>query len=89
MMSVVGMLISDSENYDFEKILKMILLHDLAESKIGDFTPDQISKEKKLELENSAFSELLNTLPSNLQENYQKIWQEFTECNTEESQLVT
>ena len=59
MMAIVGMLISDSENYNFEKILKMILLHDLAESKIGDFTPDQISREKKLELENQAFDELL------------------------------
>ena len=88
MMSVVGMLISDSENYNFEKILKMILLHDLAESKIGDFTPNQISKEKKLELENNAFSELLDCLPSNLQENYRNIWQEFTECKTEDSQLV-
>lgn len=88
MMAVVGMLISDTENYNFEKILKMILLHDLAESKIGDFTPDQISKEKKLELENQTFSELLDTIPENLQKNYQKIWQEFIDCTTDESQLV-
>lgn len=88
MMAIMGMLISDSENFNFEKILKMILLHDLAESKIGDFTPDQISKEKKLDLENKAFSELLKNLPSNLQENYQTIWQEFIERKTDESQLV-
>ena len=30
-----------------EKILKIILLHDLAESVIGDITPEQISKERK------------------------------------------
>ena len=31
-----------------EKILKMaLLLHDLAESKIGDFTPEQIEKKKR------------------------------------------
>ena len=88
MMAVIGMLISDSDNYNFEKILKMILLHDLAESKIGDFTPDQITKDKKIELENQAFSELLDDLPSNLQDNYQKIWQEFIESNTNESKLV-
>ena len=88
MMSVVGMLISDSENYNFEKVAKMILLHDLAESKIGDFTPNQISKEKKLELENQAFSELLGKLPSTLQENYQRIWSEYTDCNSDDSKLV-
>ncbi len=88
MMSVVGMLVSDYEDHDFEKILKMTLLHDLAESKIGDFTPDQIPKEKKLELENRAFRELFGLLPSNLQENYQKIWNEFTECKTDDSKLV-
>ncbi len=88
MMAIVGMLISDSEKYDFKKILKMILLHDLAESKIGDFTPNQITKEKKLELENQAFSELLNNLPSNLHENYHEIWQEFIECESDESKLV-
>ena len=38
-MAIMGMVISDLENYDSEKMLKMILLHDLAESKIGDFTP--------------------------------------------------
>ncbi|WP_299293916.1 HD family hydrolase [Nitrosopumilus sp.] len=88
MMSIMGMLISDSENYNFEKILKMILLHDLAESKIGDFTPHQISKERKLELENQAFSELLDTLPSSIKENYQRIWNEYTKCNSDESKLV-
>ncbi len=54
-MAIIGMIISDLENYDFEKIIKMILLHDLAESEIGDYTPGQIPMEKKNELENNAF----------------------------------
>jgi len=48
-MAMMSMVISDLENYDSEKILKMVLLHDLAESKIGDFTPEQIDMEKKTE----------------------------------------
>ena len=54
-MAIMSMVISDLENYDSEKILKMVMLHDLAESKAGDITPDQISKEKKMVLENKAF----------------------------------
>ena len=42
-------------------MLKMILLHDLAESKIGDFTPNQISKEKKIKIENNAYDEIIST----------------------------
>ena len=55
-MAVIGMVISDLENYNSEKIIKMVLLHDLAESKIGDYTPEQLNKEKKNELENNAFN---------------------------------
>ena len=52
-MAIIGMVVSDLENHDSEKILKMILLHDLAESKIGDFTPGQLSKDEKTKLENN------------------------------------
>ena len=58
-MAIMGMIISDMENYNSEKILKIILLHDLAESEIGDFIPGEISKEKKVKLENDAFSKII------------------------------
>ena len=46
-VAIICMVISDMQNLNSEKILKMALLHDLAESQIGDFTPDQIDKEEK------------------------------------------
>jgi putative hydrolase of HD superfamily len=58
-MAIMSMVISDLEKYDSEKILKMVLLHDLSESYIGDYTPEQISKEKKNKLENDAFNEII------------------------------
>ena len=82
------MVISDLENYNSEKILKMVLLHDLAESKIGDYTPDQISKEKKKELENNAFFEIVRNLPVSVRTQYLKIWQEYQENNSPESKIV-
>ena len=42
MMSVMAMVLSDLKNLDSEKVIKMSILHDWAESKIGDFMPDQI-----------------------------------------------
>jgi len=87
-MAVIGMVISDLQNYNSEKILKMILLHDLAESKIGDYTPKQLSKEKKNKLENNAFHEIIKNLPDLIKSQYLQIWQEYQENNSLEAKIV-
>jgi len=60
----------------------------LAESKIGDYTPEQLSKEKKNELENNAFNEIIKNLPDLIKSQYLQIWQEYQENTTIESKLV-
>ena len=87
-MAVIGMVISDLEKLNTEKILKMILLHDLAESKIGDYTPEKISYEKKKELENTAFEEIIEKIPVNIKSEYLKIWQEYQDKTSPESKMV-
>ena len=87
-MAMMGMIISDLENYNSEKIIKMILLHDLAESKIGDYTPGQIDFDKKNEIENTAFLKILEDLPMPIKSQYQNIWKEYQENISPESQLV-
>jgi len=87
-MAIIGMVISDLQNYNSEKILKMILLHDLAESKIGDHTPQQLDKEKKNKLENNAFNEIIKNLPDLIKSQYLQIWQEYQENNSPESKIV-
>ena len=87
-MAIMSMVISDLEGYDSEKIMKMVLLHDLAESKIGDYTPEQISKEEKKNLENNAFEEIVEALPSSIKSQYLKIWKEYQENISFESNLI-
>jgi putative hydrolase of HD superfamily len=87
-MAIMGMVISDLENYDSEKMLKMILLHDLAESKIGDYTPNQISKENKIKIENNAYDEIISTLPESIKLQYRKIWEEYQNQESPESKIV-
>ncbi len=87
-MAIIGMVLSDSQKYNTEKILKMVLLHDLAESITGDLTPEQKSKEEKLILENKTIEKILQNLPENLQKQYQNIWNEYQESNTEEAKFV-
>jgi len=87
-MAIMSMVISDMRKYDSEKILKMVLLHDLAEAKIGDFTPSQLSKEKKKKLENRAFNEIISNLPGSLKSQYLQIWEDYHQNISAESKLV-
>ena len=74
MMSVMAMLLSDIKNLNTEKIIKMSLLHDWAESKIGDFMPGEVTNEEKTMLEEKAMTEILSMLPDKIQNDYQNIW---------------
>jgi len=87
-MAIIGMVLSDSQKYNTEKILKMILLHDLAESIIGDFTPEQKSKQEKKLLEDKTFKNILIHLPENLQKQYRQLWKEYQKNDSKEANFV-
>lgn len=86
--AIMAMVFSDTHHLDTGKILKMALLHDLAESITGDFMPDEISKENKRSSENDAMKEILAKLPENIANKYQNIWDEYTQASTKESVLL-
>jgi len=87
-MSIMGMIFSDLENYNTEKILKMILLHDLAESITGDITPNKITKEEKWIFENDTMEKILNDLPPFLQKQYSILWMDYQNENSDEAKIV-
>ena len=88
MMSVMAMVLTDLKNLNSEKVMKMSILHDWAESKIGDFMPDEIGYDKKSELENYAMVEILESLPEQIKAQYESLWNEFLERDTPEARLV-
>jgi putative hydrolase of HD superfamily len=87
-MAIMCMVISDLKNFNSEKILKMALLHDLAESLIGDLTPEQIDKESKEKLENNAFGKIIKNLPEQIKSKYLEIWFEYQENISPEAKLI-
>ncbi|MBA4462516.1 MAG: HD domain-containing protein [Nitrosopumilaceae archaeon] len=87
-MAIIGMILSDSKNYNTEKILKMILLHDLAESITGDITPEQKSGVDKKRLEEKTMKEILSNLPKEIQSQYLKIWDEYQDNQTNDANFV-
>lgn len=71
---------------DLKKVLTMLAVHETEEIIIGDFTPFQISREKKQELGHKAVEKIFNKLYSG--DVLKKIVFEFDERKTPEAQFA-
>ena len=86
--AVVGMVLSDVMKLDSERVVKMALLHDLAESRIGDIIPGKMTDAEKRRIEEDAFSDIVSQLPQDIRSEYLSIWDEFCAGVTPEARLV-
>lgn len=88
-MSMCCMLLEDA-TVNRSKCIKMAIVHDLAESLVGDITPyDGIAKEEKQRMEKEALDKICNTLgntPSASE--IRELWNEYEAGLTEEAKMV-
>ena len=90
--AVIGMIIGEIKKVDAGKLVKMLLIHDLGESIIGDF--DLFAKKKIgeniwKEKETKAVHDILfDNLPETIAKNYYDVWIEFGEQKTEVAELA-
>ena len=82
----IAMILSDLADLNTEKVVKMMLIHDLPEIIIGDLMPGE-NPNKSIE-ENIAINKILENLPENIRAEYIDIWNEFTNKQSKESMLV-
>jgi putative hydrolases of HD superfamily len=87
-MCAMGMILSDMLGLDTERVMKMIIIHDLAESIIGDYMPNEITREKKRLEEGKAMSCILYKVPSVARSSYEMIWQEYQANKTRAAKFV-
>ncbi len=91
-MVILALLFAELNNYSLSKtlkIIKMILIHDLAESIIGDLTPESDMAKEKLYLENKAMEKIISETPSiSIGNKFLNLWREYTKNKTFESQFV-
>jgi len=87
-MSTMVMVFSDILGMKTERALKMAILHDLGESIIGDYEPNEISSNEKRIKETEAIDHILNHLPAEIRKKYGDIWKEYLENKSNTSQLV-
>ncbi|CAH0478144.1 unnamed protein product [Peronospora belbahrii] len=90
-MGMCCMLLDDAnETINRSKCIKMAIVHDLAESLVGDITPhDGVAEEEKHRMEKEALDEICNTLgntPSAAE--IRLLWNEYEEGITEEARMV-
>jgi putative hydrolase of HD superfamily len=89
--AILAMSIGDLLGVDTEKLIRMLLLHDIQESITGDY--DYYAKEEigtptvKLK-ERKAIKEILSRLPTKLKRKYYAIWQECEDKTTREAMLA-
>lgn len=87
-LCLISMLFSDIFGFKTEKIIKMSLLHDLAETITGDYIPDEISIEEKIIKEDNAIKKILSLLPKRLKTEYMSIWKEYVLNTSDASRVV-
>ncbi|CDW55485.1 HD 3 domain containing protein [Trichuris trichiura] len=77
------------EGVDFNHCVKMALVHDLAESIIGDITPAcNISKQAKFQWERAAMEKICEFVVANMADQVIRLFDEFERGMTKEAMLV-
>lgn len=89
--AIIAMCICNLTDVDVERLVPMLLLHDIQEAVTGDF--DSLKKKElgivRVEaLEKAAIKNILSLLPIELRERYFLIWDEFKAQNTPEAILA-
>ncbi len=87
-MCALAMLLSDILGLDTQKAMKMVILHDLAESIVGDYMPGVVNEKQKIAKEKKAMKSILAGLPKNIRSEYEKIWLEYLQNKTAVSKFV-
>jgi 5'-deoxynucleotidase len=87
-MCMMSMILAEIINLDSGHIMKMVIIHDLAESLVGDHMPDDISSEKKQLVEDKAMKKIISKLPNSLRKNYLNIWNEYNDNITVNAKFV-
>lgn len=83
----MAMILGDIMELDTSKLMKMAIIHDLAEVTAGDITPyDGITREEKKSVEEKALKQLLNDIPESYE--YMNLWLEYENQESQEARLL-
>lgn len=89
--AVLAMCLGDLAEMDTDKLIRMLLFHDVQEALTGDY--DSLAKERTgplevKKMERTAIKRLLSMLPGDLEKRYLLLWREFEDHKTPEAVLA-
>ena len=88
-MALIGAILAEERSLDVGKVVSMCLLHDLAESKIGDLTPEEkTSEDSHRRLDRNVGETILSTLPTKSRKRLLECWKELFQKRTKEAKLT-
>ena len=86
--SLIGWKLAEDEGLDSDRVMKMLLMHDLIMAYIEDVTPEDEDFESKKEREDEMFESLLENVPESIRDEFSDLFQEFRENNTKEAEIA-
>ena len=89
--AILSMCIGDMLGFDTDKLIRMLLLHDIQEAITGDYDyylKEEIGKQTVKLQERIAIKNILSRLPTKLKRKYFAIWQEYEDKTSREAMLA-
>ena len=86
--ALLGWVRAREEGLDEEKVVKMLLLHDLVEAVIGDLTDSEVPQPEKRAKEDAGFDRIIRSLPESIRDEAAALFAEFQEWKSPEATLA-
>lgn len=86
--ALIGWVLARREGLDAERVMKMLLLHDLIMAFVHDHLPDEAGFVQKKQEEAVALPRLVEALPEEIREESFQLLQEFEAHETDEAKLA-
>jgi putative hydrolase of HD superfamily len=86
-LAMLALLVALRLDLDVDRLVRLTLLHDLAEARVGDLTPaDRVAPAVKAAQEDAAFSEIVGGLPE--APTLVDLWREYETGHTPEARIA-
>jgi putative hydrolase of HD superfamily len=86
--SLIAWVLSKKEDLDENKLIKLMLIHDLIMAHIEDYTPTDKEYVSKKDVENNSFHELIENVPKEIEEEFKDLFLEYQQEKSEEAMLA-
>jgi putative hydrolase of HD superfamily len=88
-VALLSLMLAEGKGVDDERLLKLALVHDLAEASTGDLTPHDKNFKRKRALEEKELPNIVASLPTTLRKEILELDREYASRKTTEARIVS